>query len=250
MTSLTGLRAILVSPTYGNVDPQCARNLRVAMMSAATQGLHWTGDASPDRMPYGFARNVAAATLRNHPDAADGIMWVDSDIVCPADSITRLLTAVKTHSLDFVTGVYHIRKPPYLPVLYKWDDTPKMYLQCLDYPQQQIISIDACGFGFVYTSSRLINAMADSPHFSSSEGWFPDRRDVGGFGEDISFCDIAKKCGFQLYVDTGVQVGHTGDPAVIWEANFRAQNLTIESPEIQNRPVKANWGKPPDTLAK
>lgn len=239
---LEGLSALLVSPTYGGVDPACARSLRVAVMGAASHGLKWAGDASPDRLGYGFARNISANHLRQDPAKADGILWVDSDIVLKNDSIIRLLTAVKAYNLDFISGVYHARKPPYLPVIYHWDDRVNRYLQAVTYPKDQILSLDACGFGFVWTSSCLINGMADSSDFKASEGWFPDRRDVGGFGEDISFCDIAKKAGFQLYLDTGVQVGHSGDVKVIWEEDFRAQGITLDSPQIQTRSVDPKWG--------
>ena len=240
---LAGMRAVLVSPTYGGVDPRCVKNLRVAVMSAASMGLHWAGDASQDRLGYAFTRNLSASFLRKNPDAADGIVWVDSDIVCKPDSIVRLLTTVRAHNLDFVTGVYHARTTPNLPILYHWDETVQKYLQAVTYPKDQILSVDACGFGFVWTSSRLINAIADSPGFNPKYGWFPDRRDTGGFGEDISFCDQAKHLNprIHLFVDTGIQVGHTGDPEVIWEEQFRTRNLKLESPEIQARPTEADW---------
>ena len=239
---LAGMSAILVSPTYGGVDPLCAQSLRVATMGASSQGLRWSGDASNDRLGYGFTRNLSAEVLRKNPTAADGIVWVDSDIRVPNDAIIRLLTAAKTHGLDFLTGVYHARATPFLPVIHHWDAAVGKYLQCVTYPSNQIISLDACGFGFVWTSSKLINAIADLPTFSKREGWFPDRRDVGGYGEDISFCHQAKQTGIQLYVDTGIQVGHTGNPQVIWEADFRALNITLESKEIQSRPLEPSWG--------
>jgi len=241
---LAGVSAILVSPTYGGVDPRCARDLRVAVMSAASQGLHWAGDASPDRLGYGYARNTAASFLRKHPQAADGIMWVDSDIVCPNDALIRLIKTAQIHKLDFVSGVYHTRKSPYLPVIYHWDASVSKYLQAVNYPADTILSLDACGFGFVWTSSKLINGMADHPSFSAQEGWFPDRRDVGGYGEDISFCHLAKQAGFQLYLDTGVQVGHMGDAKIVSEGDFRAQGITLESPEIQVRTTDPKWGQP------
>ena len=241
---LLGFRALFACPTYGNVDPHCAKHLRVAVMSAASKGLHWAGDISPDRLGYSFARNSVASMARRFPDEFDGVMWVDSDIVCNPDSIIRLLTTARTHSLDFVTGVYHSRKPPNLPILYHWESKIERYLQCVTYPKDTIISADACGFGFVWTSTRLINAIAEAPLFRPKEGWFPDRRDVGGFGEDISFGDHARHLEprIQLYVDTGVQVGHLGDAEVIWEKQFRDRNLTIDSSEIQTRVVEANWG--------
>lgn len=241
--SLAGFSAILVSPTYGGVDPICAQSLRVAALSAATHGLQWAGDASNDRLGYSFTRNLSANVLRTNLDAADGIMWVDSDIRVPSDAITRLLTTARTHDLDFVSGVYHARKHPFLPVIYHWDATVSKYLQAVNYPKDQVLSLDACGFGFVWTSAHTINAIADSPGFDPNHGWFPDRRDAGGYGEDISFCAQAKKAGIQLYLDTGVQVAHQGDIHYVTEADFRVQHLTLESEAIQSRPTSPNWAK-------
>jgi hypothetical protein len=258
---LEGLNVVLVCPTYGPVDPACARDLRVAVMSASAIGVHWAGDASPDRLAYGAARNQAAQAVRRKPQSPvvktvpiDGIMWVDSDIRMQPDAIVRLLSTVKVHSLDFVTGIYHSRYPPYLPVIYHRvpetgsNGTKSRYLQCIDYPKETILSLDACGFGFVYTSTKLINGIADSPDFTKRGGWFPDRRDHGGFGEDIAFGDLAWRAGFQLYVDTGVQVGHTGDPKVSWEADFRAQGINIDSPCLKERDIDPDWGSPVQRL--
>lgn len=240
---LKGLSAILVSPTYGGVDPICAQSLRVAAIGASARGLRWAGDASNDRLGYSFTRNLSARVLRVDPSVADGIMWVDSDIRVPSDAITRLLITVRAYNLDFVSGVYHARKHPFLPVIYHWDATVGQYLQAVDYPEDQVLSLDACGFGFVWTSTRTINAIADSSDFSSKHGWFPDRRDAGGYGEDISFCVQAKKAGIQLYLDTGVQVDHQGDIHYIAEADFRALHLTLESEEVQGRPTAPDWAK-------
>jgi hypothetical protein len=255
---LEGMSAILASPTYGAVDAACVRDLRVAVMTAAARGLHWVGDASADKMAFGWARNAAVFSLRkvrqdtegNTLPTADGIMWVDSDIRMKPDSIVRLLTTVRSHNLDFVTGVYHSRKPHFLPVLYHRvmvdiEGKPMekgRYLQVLDYPKDTIISADASGFGFCYTSAKAIETIASkSPDFTPKGGWFPDLRDGGGYGEDIAFCHQAWKSGVQLFVDTGVQVGHTGDPQVVWEEDFRKQGITIDDPRIQK--VKDNdWG--------
>lgn len=261
---LEGLDVVLSSPTYGPVDPCCSRDLRVATMSAAAMGLHWAGDASTDRQNFSFARNQAAASVRmtlkgeligarltaKHPD---GIMWVDSDIRMQPDSIVRLLATVVAHpEVQCITGVYHARAKPYLPVLYHrqlFDEhgvklEKYKYLQAIDYPKDKIMSVDACGFGFCYTSLQAIDTMARHPDFTKRGGWFKDTRDTGGYGEDIHFCDLAWKAGIQFYVDTGVIVGHTGDPHIIRAEDFRDQHLTIDSPELTGAAEgrELDWG--------
>lgn len=237
------MKVLLAVPTYGPVDPACSKDLRVAIMTASHHGVQWVGDHSPDRVSYSSARNATANFALANAAEMDGVMWVDSDIRQPADALLRLLVTAQKHGLDFVTGIYHSRAHPHLPVIYHWDAAVGKYLQCVDYPKDKIISLDACGFGFCYTSIACLTKMAESEHFNRLSGWFAYQLDSGGFSEDISFCHLAKKAGIQLYLDTGVQVGHTGEPHVIWEKDFRDLHITLESPEIQGRQTKPDWGK-------
>jgi hypothetical protein len=98
-----------------------------------------------------------------------------------------------------------------------------------------------CGFGFVYTSLRMLRWIGMSKEFDPKTGWFPDRRDTGGFGEDLTFCWLAKEAGFQLWVDSGCIVEHEGNVQYIGEADFkREQEKWIR--ENKEEPGPAKWG--------
>lgn len=203
------MKVLLASPTYGPVDPHCTSALRAALMTAARHGVEWMGDLSPDRMKFTDARNFCADILATEPTLADGIMWVDSDIDCPPDSIIRLLDAAQSLHSDFYSGVYHQRAGNYLPVFYAHVGDDK-YKQCEIYEPFKITEEGACGFGFVWTSTRLIKAIEALPEFDRDRGgWFPDHR-YSGTSEDLGFCTLARHAGFQLHVDSGIQVGHMG----------------------------------------
>jgi len=203
-------------------------------MGAANKGLQWVGDASPDRMGWASARNTVAQVIADEPDVADGIMWIDSDIRVPADGIVRLLA----HNLDFVTGVYHQRLPLHNPVFYGWNDDKKMFQPADDYPVDTLAPTDGCGFGIVWTSTKLILAIAGLNEFDEG-GWFKDARDAGGLGEDLQFCHYARKAGFQLYVDTGVQAGHCGELHVVTREDFlrerEANKANVSSPQPKRK---------------
>lgn len=230
---LDGLRAMLVSPTYGPPPTSCSKSLRVSMMTASNHGIYWTGDASPDKQGWSSARNMAAQTGVDNSDSTDGIVWVDSDIVLEADSVLKMLVNVLKHRLDFVTGVYHKKAPPYEPVIFGYEDDVDSYLTVEQYPVDppQLLAIGACGFGFVWTSTKLLKAISEMKDFNPDVGmWFPDTRDmpVGwrgpdgrpGMGEDFSFCDKARRAGYQLYVDTGCLVEHMGDGTAFGRAMY------------------------------
>lgn len=235
---LLGIKAILSSQTYGPVEANCRQHLNRNIMHAANHGLTWIGDVSRDRVGYGAARNGACEDLMEQEDV-HGIMWVDSDIQAPSDAISRLIFTARVYGLDFVSGVYHHRGGDFQPVFYDWY-VPTLqerwfkgrrdgFVQCDVYPMKAIAPKAGCGFGFVWTSRRLIEAVKWHPDWREKHGaWFPDTRDSSaGFGEDLSFCKFARDIGIQLYVDTGIQVGHTGDPEVIGIERFNQRRMEI-----------------------
>ena len=203
---LEGMKAILVTPTYGNVDPLCAKDLRVAMMTASNHGLEWAGDASPDRVGFSAARNEGAnLTWLLGKGNLDGAMWVDSDIRMKPDDILRLLDSVRKYDAEFVTGVYHLRGALYHPVFYNFSKSKQKFQPYTDYPPAAFYPVEGCGFGFVWTSWALLDKIRNSGEFKTEEGWFPDKRDMDdGFGEDLEFCKRAMDVGVQLYVNTSV----------------------------------------------
>lgn len=217
------MRVVLSSPTYGPVDPQCARMLRYATMVAGNRGIQWVGDASTDRQSYGSARNTAIEAIKERGEPyPDGIMWADSDILCENDSIWRLLSTASHFSYDFLSGVYHHRRGGNGPVIYRYTPERETFRQLYMYEPDKIIEAEGCGFGFVYTSWKLIEAIEKLPSFQPDKGrWFPDYREgYGKFGEDLGFSYQAMKAGFQLYVDTGIQVGHVGEAQVITRETY------------------------------
>lgn len=202
---------VLSVPTYGPVEPEASRHLRVAMMHAANSGLvRWVGDVSPNKVKWDAARNVsvklALESTNDEVSAADAILWVDSDVVLPAGAITRLVAEQK----DFITGIYTQREPPHFPLVANFDRDRKTFSWFVDFPDNVVAPIDGCGFGVVLTSTKMLRAMG-APWFTFEQ-----------YSEDFDFCLRAAKAGFQLFVHTGVQCGHLRDPRAYGLADFRA----------------------------
>ena len=190
-------------PTYGTLDPQAVISQRIALMHSAANHTIWLGDASPDRMAFAAARNaIVQAALQTD---ADGVFWCDSDVVLPRDAVTRLLAEDK----DFITGIYFQRRTPHFPLIAHYHEQREVFNWFTEWPDNVVAPIDGCGFGCVYTSMRLLNAMGDGP-------WFHYQK----FSEDFDFCLSARAKGFQLYVHTGVLCGHLADPVPVTKKTF------------------------------
>ena len=128
---------------------------------------------------------------------ADYVMWLDSDIIYPADIIRKL----KSHNKDMVTGIYYKRTPPYTPCVYKLEeDKLQPYL---DYPEDDFFKVEAAGFGCMLMKTSVIKTV----HEKFGGCFFP----VNGVGgEDLSFIRRAKECGIEVWCDSSVKCGHIG----------------------------------------
>lgn len=216
---LPAKKVVLACPTYGPVDPYAAKTLRAATMHAASNGwLTWAGDVSPDRMVHAAARNVAAkAALES---GADGVMWVDSDIILPIDAISRIMNHVHNGQIDFVSGVYFQRRPPHWPLIAKFDPEINAFRWMMQWPRNVIFQADGVGFGCVYTSTRLLQEMMVKLESVQKTGWF----EYSQFSEDFTFCKRAGEIGYRPYVDTAILCGHQGEPDVVTVEEFRSHN--------------------------
>lgn len=78
-----------------------------------------------------------------------------------------------------------------------------------DYPQDQVVSVDATGAAFLVVHRSVLAKMRDA--FPGAYPWFVEgHTDRSGrpFGEDIAFCLRARSLGYPIHVDTRVKVGH------------------------------------------
>ena len=147
---------------------------------------------------------------------ADYVLWLDSDVVFPSTLMVDLMEDMEGR--DIVTGIYHMRRPPFKPVIWKkcrmglvpaenesedWDD----------YPKDGIFEIEGCGFGCVMMRTSILQPIVDRFH----DLFAP----LPGYGEDLSFCIRAKACGFKIHADPNLQIGHKGS-MIISDDTFEA----------------------------
>lgn len=161
------------------------------------------GDAA-----IGRKRNFQVWRARTHTKA-DFLFFIDSDIIFEPVHFDRLVS----HNLPVVGGVYFKKCARLEPVVEgKLSDED---------PVTHLMEVKSCGTGFLCIRMDVFEAMIQKFGKQIEYRGDPDqelRWDFFPFGavngsyrsEDWYFCDRARECGFKVYVDCSVQLGHVG----------------------------------------
>ena len=148
---------------------------------------------------YNSRNYLATAAVKME---ADYILWLDSDMVFPTDTLERLWKDRDKGGI--ITGVYYRRVEPYKPVLYSKldiDDNGCQWENCEDI-KDEIFEVEGCGFGCVLTPTNVFVDVVN--RFGNM--FAP----ISGVGEDLSFCWRAKQCGYNIVADPRIPLGHVG----------------------------------------
>lgn len=149
---------------------------------------------------YTSRNNLAAMAVER---GMDYVMWLDSDMVFPPDTLKRLWD--NRDKGDIITGIYYRRVEPFKPVLFDHLDITENgcdWTNYDNYPEDRIFEIEGCGFGCVLTpTSAFIDVMSKFGNMFAP---------IGGVGEDLSFCWRARQCGYKIIADPSIQCGHVG----------------------------------------
>lgn len=124
----------------------------------------------------------------------ESLLMIDSDIVFTYEDILKIEDCLKDK--DIITGVYSMGIPPYVPAILK---RSKDDYEFTDIPKE-LSEIDACGGGFMGISSKVIEGLPENAFDNIFESKM--------HGEDISFCNTAKKKGYKIWCDPTIRVGH------------------------------------------
>ena len=154
---------------------------------------------------------------------ADFVLWLDSDVIFPPNLMEDLMADIQ--GKDMVTAIYYKRRPPFSPVIWKTTRPGILpgqgeVIAYDDFPEDGLFEIDACGFGAVLMKTGVIRDVANTFH----ETFGP----IPGFGEDLSFCIRARGCGYKIWADPALKIGHKGS-MIINESTFHAFRGKMEN---------------------
>ena len=144
-------------------------------------------------------RNLIAEWAKRY----DYLLSVDSDIVLPKDTLTKMIAADK----DIISGLY-IQRIPNTHTLEVYMDTPNG--GCTNIPYELIkdrgvVEIAACGMGAVLIKSDVFRKLS-YPHFYYKSAI--DHKNT--ISEDVYFCKKAREAGFTVWADASIKCDHKG----------------------------------------
>lgn len=147
---------------------------------------------------------------------SDLILWLDSDMVFDSDLLERLITRMENNpEIDFLSGLYFRRVPPYTPVLFdKLEFVDGIQCNWNEFQQipEDIFQAGGVGFGCVLMKTDIV--------FDVLGKFGCMFTPIGGTGEDLAFCWRARECGYKIFVDPTIPLGHIGNHVITrgyWE---------------------------------
>lgn len=158
---------------------------------------------------YMARNNLARQAIKAE---ADWVLWLDSDMVFAPDFLQRMLKVCTENDIDFLTALCFRRKPPYTPTLFdRLERTEKgaSYTAIMSVPEGRF-QVGGCGMAGVLMSTDVLLSVA-----SKFNGRMFDP--IDGFGEDVAFCWRARQCGYDIWCDSEIEMGHVGQCVVTSE---------------------------------
>lgn len=152
---------------------------------------------------------------------AQKILFLDVDQTFPRDTIPRLLTS----NLPVVSGLTHLREPPYSPAAGWFKNDEKKGKVCVNqngntwkkefvpFPDNEdhLVEVDWTGVSCLMVDMSVFNKI----YFPCFKEEWVDEKDGHSIGDrlrghDVLFCEAVRDAGIRIYVDTLVQCGHIG----------------------------------------
>ncbi len=144
----------------------------------------------------------------------DAWLMLDGDQVQPADLLERLRETMDAGNLDMVTAHYYGRGThPVQSFCFPLGDGTWPYQPYLDPPTEGLHELACCGMGCVLIRRAVVEAVqAAQPPGQNAMDIAPmpeltgDGRPVGS---DFRFFSLARRLGYRLWLDAGVESLHT-----------------------------------------
>ncbi len=207
-------RCIVLVPVGHHIEPACDEALK-QLERRGYQVRRRYGSAAIDQARSRLATDALA-------EGFDELMWIDSDTGFDPDAVEQL----RAHELPLVGGVC-VKKGARALACHILPGTERFVLG----EGGGLTEVRYVGTGFLHTRREVYEKIADHeklpvcnqkfgtptvPYFlpmllpeDDGNHWY--------LGEDFAFTERARRCGFDVYVDTSFRLEHIGTYGYTWE---------------------------------
>ena len=185
------MKLLIGVPTTDYVHAEFMKSLTALERKLIRDGIDMDEKIISGTLVY-IARNKIAQYAMN--ENFTHVLWLDSDMTFGDGIVDDLLFCGK----DMVCGAFVGRRQTFAPCVY--EDTHAFPMKKVREFGTTPFQVDGCGFALVLTKTEVLRKVKEQ--FGTC---FTPTED---FGEDLAFCDRAKKAGFEIWCEPTVRPGH------------------------------------------
>ena len=190
-------KLLIAVPSFDTMRVEFVRSLM-----ALTAKLHADNIWHEVKILNGTLVHIARDRLASHAvnNEFTEVLWLDADMVFDGNVYEDLAIDGK----DMICGSFISRHYPYVSCIFSSLEPPERINQV----PEDLIRVAGCGFGCVLMKTQVLK---DVMLNNGGRCFLPDQK----LGEDLAFCKRAKACGYEIWCEPTVQIGHVGS-VVIW----------------------------------
>ena len=214
-------------PVYNSIPSNCFANF-IKLFGEISQAYNYT-TLIVDSTIVSQARNVLIEAFQKTD--ADYLLFLDSDMIVSAAQIHALALLDK----DIVSALCFSRGKNCIPAFRIMQNNEHFPVK--NFPENALIEVSSVGMACCLIKRKVIEDMIAK----KKDGILFDikLKSVGmALGEDIFFCNLARKNGYKIFVHTGIIAQHFG--GMIDEKYFASHKSEAQGNEL-------NWTKMGET---
>lgn len=185
-------KLLIAIPSFDTMRVEFVRSLM-----ALCQKLHDDDVWFEVKILEGTLVHIARDRLAKHAvnNEFTEVLWLDADMVFGPEIYEDLAT----HGKDMVCGMFISRHYPYVSCMFSKLFPPERINEYGSDP----FRVAGCGFGCVLMKAHVLENVLNT---NNGNCFIPDPK----LGEDLAFCQRARACGYEIWCDPTVRIGHVG----------------------------------------
>ncbi len=131
------------------------------------------------------------------------LLQIDSDHTFEPDLLLRMLTLFDSNNLDVLVGLYHMKEPPYNPVLYQYENGEyKAVLNWGSKTDVKLLPIDAAGAGCLLVRRSVFDRIREEFKCEPFDPMPPFKWD------DFNFFERCRQLGIKCWCAPQIEAEH------------------------------------------